>query len=288
MLSAFRSKTGRNQPSTTKFVFGLPSFLRPLITPVPGMALAYIDWARQEFGIGGLMSNDAAMIEAYLASDPYLKFAVQAQAAPPDATDKSHADVRNKFKMVVLGIGYGMSAYGLAIRLGISVSEAAELLALHQRCYPQFWRWLESAVDYAQLNGRLTTRFGWNLRISGFPNFRSLGNFPCQANGAEMMRLAAIYAAKEGIRVCCPVHDAFLIEAPIGDIDHEVFRMERCMAKASADVLSGFALKTDVTIFRHPDRFGKVEDPLWRMAHTFATQPLSRRVAPPDHFGTAV
>ncbi len=274
MLSAFRSKTGRNQPSSTKFVFGLPSFLRPIITPLPGMALAYIDWARQEFGIGGLLSNDAAMIEAYLAFDAYLKFAVQARAAPPDATMESHAEVRNKFKMVVLGIGYGMTAYGLAKRLGISVSEAAELLGLFRRCYPIFSAWSESAADYAQLHGRITTRFGWNLHLRGLPNFRSLKNFPCQANGAEMMRLAAIYAVNEGVRLCAPVHDAFLIEAPEGDIEHEVFRMKKCMAKASADVLCGFELKTDEQIIRYPDRFGDIQNPLWRTAYRFVTRPV--------------
>ena len=286
ILSAFRSKTGRNQPSTTRFVFGLPSFLRPIITPAPGMALAYIDWARQEFGIGGRLSSDTAMTDAYLASDPYLQFAIQAKAAPPSATVESHFDVRSKFKMVVLGVGYGMSAFGLATRLNISVSEASELLALHRRCYPKFWRWLESAVDYAQLRGSITTRFGWNLHQSSFPNFRSIGNFPCQANGAEMMRLAAIYAAKDGIRICCPVHDAFLIEAPSNDIEHDVFRMKAFMAKASRDVLGGFELKTDEKIIRWNERFGDTKNPLWRIALKFATHPSPKGKPSPDQSGS--
>jgi hypothetical protein len=42
MLSAFGSTTGRNQPSTTRFVFGLSSWLRGLIRPQPGFGLAYI------------------------------------------------------------------------------------------------------------------------------------------------------------------------------------------------------------------------------------------------------
>lgn len=281
LLSAFRSKTGRNQPSTTRFVFGLPSFLRPIIVPRPGWALAYMDWARQEFGIGARLSNDTAMIEAYLASDPYIKFAIQAGAAPSGATKDSHPRIRSLFKMVVLGVGYGMSQHGLAARLGISIGEAQELLSLHRRCYPVFWRWVEGAVDYAQLNGQITTRFGWNLHLAGFPNFRSLGNFPCQANGAEMMRRATVHAAKEGIRLCAPVHDAFLIEAPADDIDHEVARMRTCMAKASADVLDGFELKTDVDIVRFPNRFGDPSNWLWRIAHQFVTPPLTARVAVP-------
>ena len=45
MLSAFRSKTGRNQPSNTVFVFGLNAAFRSLIKPEPGTALAYLDFS---------------------------------------------------------------------------------------------------------------------------------------------------------------------------------------------------------------------------------------------------
>lgn len=286
LLSAFSSKTGRNQPSTTKFVFGLPSFLRPIIMSPPGQALAYIDWARQEFGIGGCLSNDTAMIKAYQASDPYIAFAIQAGAAPVGATKESHKDVRDIFKMVVLGVGYGMSKYGLAARLGVSISKAAELLEIHRKCYPNYWEWRESAVDYAQLNGRLTTRFGWSLHLRGTLNFKSLANFPCQANGAEMMRLAAIYAAKEGIRLCAPVHDAFLIEASLGDIEHDVHCMKQCMAKASAEVLEGFELKTDAEIIRHPNRFGDPQNPLWVAAHRFVNRSSRNGESTPYHSGS--
>ena len=45
MLSAFRARTGRNQPSNTKFIFGPSVWLRGLIQPPPGYGIAYIDWA---------------------------------------------------------------------------------------------------------------------------------------------------------------------------------------------------------------------------------------------------
>src|SRR5262249_7186319 len=44
MLSAFRSATGRNQPSNSKYIFGPSVWLRGLIKPPPGHAVAYIDW----------------------------------------------------------------------------------------------------------------------------------------------------------------------------------------------------------------------------------------------------
>ena len=45
LLSPFQSKTGRNQPSTTRFIFGLPAWARSLIKPEPGTALAYFDFS---------------------------------------------------------------------------------------------------------------------------------------------------------------------------------------------------------------------------------------------------
>ena len=49
MLSMFGSKTGRNQPSNSRFVFGPSCWLRSLIQPAEGRALAYVDWSAQEW-----------------------------------------------------------------------------------------------------------------------------------------------------------------------------------------------------------------------------------------------
>jgi hypothetical protein len=75
LLSMFRSKTGRNQPSNAKFVFGLSAWLRGLIQPAAGQGLAYVDWSQQEFGIAAALSGDLCMQEAYQSGDPYLAFA---------------------------------------------------------------------------------------------------------------------------------------------------------------------------------------------------------------------
>jgi hypothetical protein len=89
------------------------------------------------------------------------------------------------------------------------------------------------------------------------PNFnpRSLRNFPCQANGAEMLRLAACFATEQSIEVCALVHDAVLICAPLDRLDADIERMRACMAKASRIVLDGFELRTDVHPVRYPDRY---------------------------------
>jgi hypothetical protein len=63
------------------------------------------------------------------------------------------------------------------------------------------------------LTGALPTVFGWTLHIDTKPNERSVRNFPMQANGAEMLRLALCMATEEGLEVCAPIHDAVLIAA---------------------------------------------------------------------------
>ena len=98
LLSAFRSVTGRNQPSSTRSIFGVTSWLRGLVRPLPGWGLAYIDWERHEFGIAGALSGDEAMLDAYRSGDPYLALARLAGAAPSGATVCSHPDERDLFK----------------------------------------------------------------------------------------------------------------------------------------------------------------------------------------------
>ncbi len=70
-----------------------------------------------------------------------------------------------------------------------------------------------------------------------------------------MLRLACIYLTEAGIRVCAPVHDALLIEAPLDALDSVVTQAQTLMAQASADVLGGFELHSDAKIVRYPDRF---------------------------------
>ena len=67
----------------------------------------------------------------------------------------------------------------------------------HRETYHKFWAWSDAIVDRAMMGFPLWTVFG--LRLSEFgsdPNPRSLRNVPCQANGAEMLRLAACFATK--------------------------------------------------------------------------------------------
>lgn len=255
LLSPFRSITSRNQPSNAKFVFGPSCWLRGLIRPAPGRAIAYVDWSQQEFGIAAALSGDAAMRDAYLSADPYLTFAKQAGAVPATATKASHKAEREQFKVCALAVQYGMGEHSLAQSLGKPPIYARELLRLHRETYPRFWKWSEAAVNHAMLLGWLQTVFGWRVQVGAKANPRSLANFPMQANGAEMMRLACCLATERGIAVCAPIHDALLVEGEADEIETVAAATQAVMAEASRVVLAGFELRSDAKIVRHPERY---------------------------------
>jgi DNA polymerase I-like protein with 3'-5' exonuclease and polymerase domains len=132
---------------------------------------------------------------------------------------------------------------------------ARDLLRIHRGTYPTFWKWSQGAVDHAMLHGWIETVFGWRLSVGETVNPRSLANFPMQANGAEMLRLACCLVTEQGIDVCCPVHDALLVEGPADSIDEIVVATQAAMAEAVESVLDGFALRSDSEIVRSPDRY---------------------------------
>jgi len=255
MLSVFRARTSRNQPSNAKFIFGPSCWLRGLIKPEPGMAVAYCDWTQQEIGIGAALSGDNGMMADYESGDFYLAFAKQAGAVPQHATKESHAQERGQFKVCALAVQYGMGSQSLATSLGESEAKARELLRLHHEAYPKFWAWSEAAVNHAMLRNWLQTVFGWRIQVGPNVNPRSLANFPMQGNGAEMLRLACCLATERGIRVCAPVHDALLVEGPADEIEEVVAKTQAAMEEASESVLSGFRLRTDAEIVRYPSRY---------------------------------
>ncbi|MFA4904056.1 MAG: DNA polymerase [Desulfobaccales bacterium] len=255
VLNAFRARTSRNQPSNSRFIFGPAVWLRGLIRPEPGRGLAYIDWSQQEFGIAAALSGDPNMLAAYNSGDPYLTFAKQAGAVPPDSTKRSHPLEREQFKACTLAVQYGMGEASLATRLGQPVAQARELLRLHKQVYRKFWEWSDAAVDYAMLHGKLWTTFGWTVHTVRPANPRFFRNFPMQANGAEMLRTACCLALNRGIRVCAPVHDAILIEAPLDELDEAIVTAQKAMSDASAAVLAGCRLGSEAKIIRYPERY---------------------------------
>jgi hypothetical protein len=294
VLWPFKSKTSRTQPKASRWIFSPAVWLRSLIKPEPGMAVAYIDYSSMEFLIAAALSDGHCgpintMLDMYRSGDPYRAFAVRVGAIPDEITTamikkpeqhathnltlaqlKHYADVRDRYKVMLLAVQYGMQAETLAGRLGVSSFEAQEMLNQHRAQFAQYWTWSDDFVQHALQTGVMRTAFGWYCRtgITEF-NERSIRNWLIQTTGADILRIACILGMRHGIRLLAPVHDAVLIEAPVEKIEADVALMQEIMRRASRIVLNADAegtheLRTDAKIIRYPNRYSdKRGEAIW-------------------------
>jgi DNA polymerase family A len=261
-LFPFGTITGRNAPR--RFLFSPAIWIRSLIRSEPGRAIAYCDYSGQELAIAAAFSNDENMMCAYRSGDFYLATAKAFGIAPPEATEESHPAARELCKTLSLGLNYGMMVWGLAQRLDIGYAEAEALIAKHRATYPKFWEFSDAVTSGGMLNCRLTSVFGWSYQVTGETNPRSLRNWPMQAAGAEMLRLATIALVAAGVSVSALVHDAILIEAPERDIAGHVEATQALMARAGEVVTGGFPLRVAAKVFTHGHRYrDKRGIPMW-------------------------
>lgn len=260
VLWPFKSKTSRTHPKAAEWIFSPAVWMRSLIKPERGRAVAYIDWSAMEFLIAASLSDghcgpENPMLDAYRSGDPYLAFAKRVGAVPSSATKTSHTEIRDRYKQMMLATQYGIQAEALGARIGVSTIEAHHMLRQHRELFAQYWRWAEDWLQTALQTGVMRTAFGWYCRTGITElNTRSIINWPVQSAGADVLRIAMILMTRHGIKVVAPVHDAVLIEANIEDIDAHVVLASDLMRQASRIVLK-HELRTDCKIVRWPDRY---------------------------------
>jgi hypothetical protein len=124
------------------------------------------------------------------------------------------------------------------------------LFRLHRGTYRRFWSWSDAVVTTALLRREIHTAFGWRMQVTAATRPRTLMNWPMQATGAEMMRAAAIAATEAGIRVAAPVHDAFLIVAPLDRLEDDAEAMAEIMREAGMTTTGGVPVRVDIYLER--------------------------------------
>jgi DNA polymerase-1 len=248
MMSPFGSDTGRNQPSNSRYIFGASAWLRSIIKAPAGRVLAYIDFSSQEFAVGAALSGDAAMMEDYRSGDPYLAWARRTGAVPPGATKASHPSERATFKIAALAIQYGMGDVSLAEQTGCSLPKARRLIAQHKEAYPAYWRWRQAVIDTVLCGGSISTEFGWTRKSRPRDKAASIANFPVQASGAEILRIAVIALEEAGHRVVATIHDAVLVEMDADTWQEDLPAIQGLMSKAALAVVPQIEIRTDVDL----------------------------------------
>jgi DNA polymerase I-like protein with 3'-5' exonuclease and polymerase domains len=243
-------------------------WLRFLIKPEPGKALAYIDYSSMEFlGAAALsdghVSSNNPMLDLYRSGDPYLNFGKTVGQLARDATREMLGveAKRDQLKVMCLGTQYSMQALTLSTRLGVTYLEAHEMLQLHRGLLSQYWHWSEDWLHHSLTSGMMRTVYGWQC-ATGITEFseRSIRNWPIQSTCADLFRLAYVWGARHGLTLIAPVHDAVLLEAPEDRIEADVALMREIMRRASRVILNPTAdgtieLRTDVKIIHYPGRF---------------------------------
>jgi len=253
LLSPFSAKTSRSYPSSSQFIFANTVWIRGLIKPQKDMAISYIDYGQQEFAIAAVLSKDKNMMKAYLTGDPYIEFAKAAGAVPKNATKKTHPHERELYKTTMHAINYGQGYRSFAERVRITEAESKNLMRVHKATYPQYWEWITNFTDNGIMKRFVKTRFHWYMNTVG-SSYRSIQNWPMQAHGAEILRIAICLCRENNIRVLCPVQDAILIEDTIENIDKSVKIAQQCMEQASEYII-GFKIRTEANTFKYPNRY---------------------------------
>jgi hypothetical protein len=268
VLWPFSSKTSRTQPKAKHWIFSPSVWLRFLIKPEPGKALAYIDYSSMEFAAAAALSDthvgpNNPMLDLYQSGDPYLNFGKTVGQLARDATrDMPGVEAkRDQLKVMCLGTQYSMQALTLSTRLGITYIEAYEMLQLHRGLFSQYWHWSEDWLHHSLTTGEMHTVYGWQC-ATGITELseRSIRNWPIQSTCADIFRLAYVWGTRHGLTLIAPVHDAVLLEAPEDQIEADVALMREIMRRASRVILNPTAdgtieLRTDYKIIRYPDRF---------------------------------
>jgi len=153
-----------------------------------------------------------------------------------------------------------MGVQSLARKIGQTIWAARALSNAYRMIFRRQVAWIEHVINETANTGHICTLFGWWFHIKGKIPRRTLKNWPMQATGADILRVACYLGEKHGVRILATVHDAVLIEATVEDIDRQVTLMKEIMKRASRIVLGGFELGVgdkdgNVDVVHWPNRF---------------------------------
>ena len=203
------------------------------------------DYSQIELRIVAAISGDINMCEAFRQG----KDIHTATAAKVFGIDESEVtkDQRRKAKSVNFGIIYGQGAFGLADNLGISRTEAKEIIDNYKKEFSGLTRYMDETVNFAKEHGYVQTLMGrkrWlrdinssNFTVRGFAE-RNAINSPIQGTAADMIKLAmtAMHAAikKERLksRMILQVHDELVFDARKEEAEMLMPLVIECMQNA--------------------------------------------------------
>ncbi|WP_082012279.1 DNA polymerase I [Belnapia sp. F-4-1] len=198
----------------------------------PGHVLMSADYSQIELRLLAHMADVPALREAFeTGQDIHSRTAADIFRLAPDAVDR---EARRRAKTINFGIIYGMSAFGLAGRLGIGAGEAKGIIDAYFGQYPGIRAAMERLKEEARLRGYVSTSFGrrlWIQDIGTKDPVRRAGaeraaiNAPFQGGAAEIIKRAmvrlprALTEAGLQARLLLQVHDELVLEVPEAEVE---------------------------------------------------------------------
>jgi DNA polymerase-1 len=184
------------------------------------------DYSQIELRIVASISGDKNMCKAFKdGTDIHTATASRVYNVPEKEVTK---EMRYKAKSVNFGIIYGQGAFGLADNLGISRTEAKEIIDNYKKQFPGIQKYMDDTINFARENGYVETLMGrkrWlrdinsaNFTVRGFAE-RNAINSPIQGTAADMIKLAmqkvhaAMLKEKMQSKMLLQVHDELVFDA---------------------------------------------------------------------------
>ena len=157
------------------------------------------DYSQIELRIIAELSREEGLLEAF-ASNVDVHTATAAKVYSRKL-DEVTAEMRRKAKMVNYGIAYGISAFGLAQRLGVPRKEGAEIIEHYFKQFPRIRKYMDDTIAFARQHGYVETVTGRRRYIRDIKsaNFtvrssaeRNAINAPIQGTAADMIKIAMV------------------------------------------------------------------------------------------------
>jgi len=177
---------------------------------------------------------------------------------------KVDQNIRRKAKAINFGIIYGISQYGLAKQIMVSINEAEEFLTSYFLKFPEIKEYMNSTIKFCRKSGYVNNIFGRRTHINGINdknynvrNFqeRAAINAPIQGSASEIMRLAMIRLVKRfkslkdvKSKILLQIHDELIFEVPNTEIKEVCNVVKEEMISVVKSDLHAFSIPLTVDI----------------------------------------
>jgi DNA polymerase-1 len=221
--------------------------IREAFIPQPGWKLISADYSQIELRVLAHITGDPVLRASFESGeDLHARTAGETFGVPPGEVTRQQRDIA---KMINYGIAYGLSAFGLAHRLGLEKQEAGVIIEKYFSRYRFVKQWLDDTIAEARRTGMVKTLFGRRRYLPDINSKnatarnaaeRTAVNTPIQGTAADlvkraMLRVDAALKDRYRARMLLQVHDELVLEAPQAEVA-EVGPLVMAQMRGAADL----------------------------------------------------